>query len=262
MSSLLQLTVLASGSKGNAVYLEADGFGVLVDAGISCLQIRKRLASLGIDPAVLRAVCVTHEHSDHVAALDVLQRTLPSLDLYANSETARHVKCPTLTWHYFATGSPFPLGPFTVTPFTLPHDAYDPVGFTFAVGPWKIGIATDMGMPTQVARHHLSDCDAVILEANHEPSILRTSGRAPHLIQRILSRQGHLCNDDTATFASSIAAAGRLRHLFLAHLSRDCNRPELALHTVASRLRADGYPAVTVSLTYPDRPTPLLSLPL
>ena len=261
MPRAVQLTVLGSGSKGNAVYLEADGFGVLVDAGISCLQIRKRLASLGIDPAVLRAVCVTHEHADHVAALDVLQRT-SALDLYANSETARHVKCPTLSWHYFTTGSPFPLGPFTVTPFTLPHDAYDPVGFTFQIGPRKIGVATDMGMPTQVARHHLSDCDAVVLEANHEPSILRFSGRPPSLIQRILGRQGHLCNDDTATFASSLAAAGRLRHLFLAHLSRDCNRPELALHTVASRLRTDGFPAVAVSLTYPDRPTPLLSLPL
>lgn len=260
MPRSVQLTVLGSGSKGNAVYLEADGFGVLVDAGISCLQIRKRLASLGIDPAVLRAVCVTHEHADHVAALDVLQRT-SALDLYANSETARHVKCPTLSWHYFTTGSPFPLGPFTVTPFTLPHDAYDPVGFTFQIGSRKIGVATDMGMPTQVARHHLSDCDAVVLEANHEPSILRSSGRAPYLIQRILSRQGHLCNDDAAAFASSIAAAGRLRHLVLAHLSRDCNRPDLALHTVASRLRADGFPTVTVATACADYPTPLLSLP-
>ena len=261
MPHSVQLSVLASGSKGNAVYLQADGFGVLVDAGISCLQIRKRLDALGLDPAALRAVCVTHEHADHVAALAVLQRTFP-IDLYANSETARHVKCPTLTWHYFTTGSPFPLGPFTVTPFTLPHDAYDPVGFTFQIGSRKIGVATDMGMPTQVARHHLSDCDAVVLEANHEPSILRSSGRAPYLIQRILSRQGHLCNDDAAAFASSIAAAGRLRHLVLAHLSRDCNRPDLALHTVASRLRADGFPAVTVATACADHPTPLLSLPL
>jgi len=259
VSGSLQLAVLGSGSSGNAAYLEFDGFGLLVDAGISALAVKKRLAELGLSRDRLRAVCVTHEHSDHIRGIPQLRKQC-GVELFANLATARAID-PELPWYVFQDGSPFQVGPFAVTPFSLPHDAMDPVGFTVSAGGATVGFATDLGMPTTVVRAHLSRCTAIVLETNHEPSLLRHSSYPPRLQQRILSRQGHLSNDTAAALAAELAAANpALAHVFAAHLSRECNRAELALDALSRALRPLR-PACAVHATYPDRPSDLLVLP-
>lgn len=253
----LHLAVLGSGSTGNSIFLEFDGFALLVDAGLSALATKRRLANLGIAPACLRAICVTHEHTDHTRGIAQLRKQF-GLDLFANYPTARAID-PELPWYMFQDGSPFQVGPFCVTPFSLPHDAIDPVGYTVSAGGATVGIATDLGMPTTLVRARLSRCTAIVLETNHEPSLLRASSYPPRLQQRILSRQGHLSNDASAALAAELADANPLlAHVFAAHLSRECNRPELALDALSRALAP--HPSVAVHPTYPDRPSDLLSL--
>lgn len=260
MSASLQLAVLGSGSTGNATYLEFAGFGLLIDAGLSALATKRRLAELGLSPENLRAICVTHDHSDHTRGIPQLRKQF-GVSLYANLDTARAID-PELPWIVFQDGSPFQVGPFAITPFSLPHDAMDPVGFIVRAGGCSVGFATDLGFPTTLVRTHLSHCSAIVLETNHEPSLLRHSSYPPRLQQRILSRQGHLSNDAAADLAAELAAANpSLLHIYAAHLSRECNRLELALHALRARLRDAGRPDIAVHPTFPDHPSDLLSFP-
>ncbi|MBR6021215.1 MAG: MBL fold metallo-hydrolase [Kiritimatiellae bacterium] len=247
-----KMCVLGSGSTGNATYVEYDGFGMLVDAGLSALATKQRMTSLGLSPARLRAICVTHEHGDHTKGIPQLRKQF-GVDLFANLDTARAID-PELPWYIFQDGSPFQVGPFAVTPFSLPHDAIDPVGYVIAAGGISVGVATDMGMPTTLARERLSHCRALVLEANHEPSLLRASSRPQRLIQRILSRQGHLSNDTAAELAAELAAANpALEHVYAAHLSRSCNRLELAIDAFTRALAGAARADVAVHATFPDR---------
>ncbi len=254
MPSQLRICVLASGSSGNCIHVESAGMALLVDAGISARETLRRMESAGLDPAKLRAICVSHEHTDHVAGIAQLHKKL-GLALYANGDTARNVRgAEKLPWNLFSDGSPFAVGDIEILPFPLPHDAYAPVGFILSCGGARVGIATDLGMPTQLARERLRGCQVVVIEANHDESLVHSSLRPWSLKQRILGRQGHLSNETAAALLADIAG-DTLQQVFLAHLSRECNRLDLALHIVRTHLAATGLSRIRVLATHPDRPS-------
>ncbi len=252
--SQLRVCVLASGSSGNCIHVESAATALLVDAGLSARETLRRMEAAGLDPARLRAICVSHEHTDHVAGIAQLHKKL-GLELYANGDTARNVRgAEHLPWKLFSDGSPFPVGDIEVLPFPLPHDAYAPVGFVLSCGGARLGIATDLGMPTQLARERLRGCQTVVLEANHDEMLVHSSFRPWSLKQRILGRQGHLSNETAAALLADIAG-DTLRQVFLAHLSRECNKLDLALHIVRTHLASAGLGHVRVLATHPDRPS-------
>ncbi len=258
-SAGLAVCVLASGSSGNSTYVAAGGTGILIDAGLSARELTRRLEGIGVAPESIQAVCLTHEHSDHTGGLRVLHRRY-GWAIYANSGTVESlVRNPDhagLTWKVFTTGFPFEIGALRLEPFTVSHDATDPVGFVIHHGEFRLGLVTDMGMATEVIRQRLSRCRALVLESNHDEHLLKNSGRPWPLIQRIQGRQGHLSNRHAAELIGAVAGE-TLEWVFLAHLSSECNRPDLALATVASHLKAQGLDRIGLEVCGPDRPSSL-----
>jgi phosphoribosyl 1,2-cyclic phosphodiesterase len=254
----LRVCVLGSGSSGNCTYVASERTGVLIDAGLSCKETDRRLASIGCAIAGINAVCVTHEHDDHISSLGVLHRR-KGLAVYANAGTIEAIergdKLKELPWNIFTTGYTFEIGDLRIDPFSVPHDSYDPVGFIISSETARVGIVTDMGMVTGLIRERMKNCHVAIIEANHDEQMLKDAARPWSLKQRISGRQGHLSNNQAEQLASDIAWEG-LRVVFLAHLSSDCNKPELAVQSVQGALRKAEYGgAVIVKLTYADKPS-------
>ncbi len=256
----VRICVLGSGSSGNCTFIGTDAVELLVDAGLSGKETLRRASEAGLSAERLSAVLLTHEHGDHTAGLGVLQRR-HKLKLYANSGTIDRLEKlgreDFLQWTVFQTGAPFELGDIRVEPFSVPHDALDPVGFVFTVGPVKVGVVTDMGMATTLIRERLRHCRVLVVEANHDEELLKHSGRPWSLIQRILGRQGHLSNDALADMLADIGHPG-MTDVFLAHLSRDCNEPELAEKQVRKALDERGHLHIRLHMTYADRPSTLV----
>jgi phosphoribosyl 1,2-cyclic phosphodiesterase len=232
----VSLTVLASGSRGNTAIVSSASTRVLVDAGISCRETFKRMKALGEDPHSLGAIMITHEHCDHVYGLAVLARKL-SIPVYMTEAThyawARSLRdvageMPQLArLEIFSSGHSFQVGDIAVTPFTIPHDAADPVGFTFRAEGVKLGFATDLGyVPISIA-DHLRGCDVLVMESNHDVEMLRGGPYPWSVKQRVMSRVGHLSNDALADFFCG-DYDGDAAYVVLAHLSEQNNHPELA----------------------------------
>jgi phosphoribosyl 1,2-cyclic phosphodiesterase len=293
---MVRMTVLASGSKGNSTVVSSTRTRILVDAGMSCREIFKRMRSVGEDPETLDAIIITHEHQDHVQGLQVTARklgipvyfteathrawmrwttprkrltyaewlaqrqqeaaqkkaeaeasaALPDADLenpfYREAELAECAAeeeelkagekpdadpCALPGVEYFRAGTHFSIGDISVSAFTIPHDAVDPVGFVFQAEGIRIGIATDLGyMPPNVSLQ-LRGCDVLMLESNHDLEMLRDGPYPWSVKQRVMSRVGHLSNDATAKFLES-HYDGQASYIVLAHLSESNNLPELA----------------------------------
>jgi phosphoribosyl 1,2-cyclic phosphodiesterase len=250
----MRLCVLGSGSSGNATYIESGGKGVLVDAGLSCREIERRLAKIGVSLSSVRAVLVSHEHSDHVKGLQSVSRKYRT-PIYCNRSTAgvvvqRGIEIKELV--VFKTGTPFMLDGMTVNPFPVIHDAVDPVGFVVTGGGCRIGVATDLGSLSREAETALKGCVALVVESNHDVAMLRDGDRPFVLKQRIFSKNGHLSNEDAARLVCRVLS-GNLRDVFLAHLSQECNRAALALAATERSLTAAGAVDISIRLTYPDR---------
>lgn len=227
-----ELCVLASGSRGNSVYVSDGNNAILIDAGLSGREIDRRLRSRGLSPSSLRAIVVSHEHSDHIQGVGVLSRRW-RLPVYINRKTAAGASIGRLhQCLHFECGTAFQIGSFRIHPFSLSHDAADPSGFTIGASGWKIGIATDLGCATAMVRHHLADCRALVLEANHDPEMLLQGPYPWPLKQRIRARTGHLSNADSGALLGELSHPG-LRQVVLAHLSETNNTPEKAFQTVA-----------------------------
>jgi len=256
----IQITVLGSGSGGNCALVETDKTALLVDAGLSCRQIRQRLAAVGHSLDNVAGILLTHEHSDHVSALAVLGKDRV-ISVFANRFTAEAVAHDTgarPAWRLFETGRSFEVGDITVESFSVPHDAQDPVGFVIHNCNASVGFVTDLGHATRLVADRLRALDALVLESNHDVKMLQDNPDRPWATkQRILSRHGHLSNEDAATLAGEIATE-RLRHLVLAHLSRDCNRPELAHKTVAGKLHQVGTTHVQITVSSQHEPSATL----
>ena len=313
---MVRMTVLASGSKGNSTVVSSSTTRILIDAGLSCRELIKRMKAAGEDPSALNAILITHEHQDHVQGMAVTarklgipvyltepthrawvrwmtpqkrityaewlaQRTAQSAERRAQSgaqgqstvsddqgpeadRKMRSVRCsadatvepdeeekaaaeevlseperdPTSlpAVEYFRSGSGFRIGDIAVTPFTIPHDAADPVGFVFEADGVRIAIATDLGyMPSNVGVH-LRRCDVLMLESNHDVDMLRDGPYPWSIKQRVMSRVGHLSNDAAAEFLAR-GYDGGAAFVVLAHLSENNNLPELARISAERALR-------------------------
>lgn len=233
------MAVLGSGSSGNCAVVETEHARILVDAGFSGKQIRERLSLLGRGIEDLDGILLTHEHQDHCAGLAILCEKY-KIPLYCNKLTAGFVKSKWLPkfseWRCFETGSSFVVKDLTVQTFSVPHDAYDPVGFVVGAGGVQAGFLTDLGHVTRLALDRVRLCRALVLEANHDPHLLQNDTKRPWAIkQRILSRHGHLSNE-AASKAIEFLETSEMSHLFLGHLSPDCNTPDLALESVRQAL--------------------------
>ena len=257
-----RLTILASGSSGNCAYLETDDTRLLIDAGLSARQIRQRLLGIGRTPENLSGILVTHEHTDHTQGLGVLAAKL-RIPVYCNRLTKEAVELQfhnSFDFRLFTTGASFEVGDVGVDTFSVPHDAYDPVGFLLRTASGNIGFLTDLGHATRLVVERVRPSHALVLEANHDVKMLQDDTRRPWATkQRILSRHGHLSNEAAAQVAEQIVSAD-LRHLLLGHLSSDCNRPELAQKVVSDALTQLGATHVHVQATAPDVPCPTLTL--
>lgn len=232
----VSVSVLASGSRGNCALVQTSTTRILVDAGISCRETFRRMKALGEDPRLLSAIVITHEHCDHVYGLAVLAKKLrvPVFMTGATHQTwARAMRDengvrPSMDrLEVFFAGKSFQIGDIAVTPFTIPHDAADPVGFTFRAEGVKIGMATDLGYIPASVRDHLRKCEVLMLESNHDVEMLRVGPYPWSVKQRVMSRVGHLSNDALAQFFTSDYDGGAA-YVVLAHLSEHNNHPELA----------------------------------
>ena len=234
----VSVSVLASGSRGNCALVASSTTRILVDAGLSGRETFKRLRSIGERVEDISAILITHEHSDHVAGLQRLASKL-NVPVFLTAPThhawSRAVRdkdeagsAPELPKsEHFASGRGFCVGDIEVMPFTIPHDAADPVGFTFRAEGVKVGFATDLGyMPVSV-RNHLRGCSVLVMESNHDVEMLRAGNYPWSVKQRVMSRVGHLSNEALAEFFSS-DYDGEAEYIVLAHLSEQNNHPERA----------------------------------
>jgi len=256
------LTILGSGSGGNCAYLETPRVKLLVDAGFSGKQIAARLAAIGRSLEEIDAVLLTHEHNDHTQGLPVLCKR-HEIPVFANRLTVEKLveEMPDLkTWKIFQTGQAFELGDVEVESFSVPHDAQDPVGFLLRHPAGNIGILTDLGCVTRLVIERVKPANVLLLETNHDVQMLQDDTARPWPTkQRILSRHGHLSNAAAAEAMLQILHDG-LRHVYLGHLSRDCNRPELAYATMAGALQDAGARHVKVEVTSQTDISPTLLL--
>jgi phosphoribosyl 1,2-cyclic phosphodiesterase len=303
---MVRFTVLASGSKGNSTVVSGGRTRILVDAGLSCRELFRRMNLAGEAPETLNAIVITHEHQDHINGLAITARKL-GIPVYFTEATHRawmrwltprrqmtyaqwlelcrkqaaerqaepeasplesaledsdpeeaEAECQTQpapppdpsaaspsdsanagppslkddpTWlpavEYFQAGEPFSIGDISLSPFTIPHDAADPVGFVFSSEEVRMGFATDLGYIPPNVRAQLQDLDLLLLESNHDLEMLRDGPYPWSVKQRVLSRVGHLSNEAAAEFLST-AYDGQAAYIILAHLSENNNLPELA----------------------------------
>ncbi len=252
----VRFTPLGSGSAGNCSYLETDETRLLIDAGFSGRQIRKRLESIGRTPERLDGILISHEHSDHTQGLGTIAAKL-GIPVYCNRLTREAIEDQVrepLDFRIFNTGSVFEIGDLAVENFSVPHDAQDPVGFLIRTSAGVIGALTDLGHATRHIVERAREANVLLLECNYDRELLERDTRRPWSIkQRILSRHGHLSNDDAADLLEQVLHPD-LRRVYLVHLSRDCNSPDLARRAIEERLRRTDATHVTVETTAQGAP--------
>ena len=230
----IQVSVLASGSNGNSIYVATPGVRILIDAGLSARELERRLERIGVRAQDLDALVITHEHRDHVSGLGPLSRRY-RLPVFLNRATRGNLPDQVGSLAdcvEFTTGRSFSVADLTIHPFSLSHDAADPVGLTLVNGESKVGICTDLGKATRLVHHHLQECRLLLLEANHDVGML-TKGPYPwSLKQRIRSPSGHLSNEKARELLARVLGE-TLERVILAHLSEVNNRPGTVLEAFA-----------------------------
>lgn len=235
----MKVTILGSGSRGNAVLIECDGTRLLVDAGFSGRDLERRLAAVGVDPSSLTALLVTHDHSDHTRGMGIAARRW-KLPLYLTDLTrnvCRGLLDGTEDVRPYHSAEPVEIGGLVVTPFLTVHDAVDPVAVTVTEAGTgeKLGIATDLGRATAPVRHALRGCDVLVLESNHDEILLRESPYPWSVKSRIGGSHGHLSNRAAAELVGELFHEG-LCAVVLAHMSEQANDPLLARDVVGYAL--------------------------
>lgn len=244
----MRLGLLASGSKGNSLFLETDSCRLLIDAGLSGRETLARLSSIGVAAETLDGILITHEHSDHVRGVGALARRLkiPVLGASRTLQAARHV-IGKVELIEFDPGTAFAFKGLSIDPFPITHDACDPVGFRIEGGEGCIGFATDLGIATRLTQEKLKGCRALVLEFNHDEQMLQNGPYPWHLKQRIKSSHGHLSNAQATSLLEELLHAG-LEGVFLSHLSEANNEPSLAMSCARGLLDGQNLCAPTLFL--------------
>lgn len=227
---------LYSGSSGNCSFVETENTKILVDMGVSNKKLEDGLKQINVDIKDIDAIILTHEHSDHVKGLPVTTNKY-HIPVYANRKTFEYMKqdLPDFDKNFFVTGENFDIGDLKIHPFSIPHDAADPCGFTISHKKKKISIATDIGHIENSVIDNLVGNNFVLIEANYETEMLKSS-RYPYLLKRrILGPDGHLSNED-ASYAISTLCENGVNNIMLGHLSKENNFPELAYQTVMNEI--------------------------
>lgn len=233
----MRFASLGSGSRGNALIVEAGDTRVLLDCGFAARTTAEKLGRLGVSPDSLSGVLVTHEHSDHIAGVFRFARRyeLPVYLTHGTHAAAPRGKLPLPECRLIDSHTSFAIGDLEIHPFPVPHDAREPVQYAFSNGRHRLGVLTDTGAITPYIVEVLRVCDALVLECNHDAELLAASDYPAMLKRRISGRLGHLDNDTAASFLRQIDTS-RLQHVVAAHLSQQNNRRELAVAALASAL--------------------------
>lgn len=228
----MRFAFLGSGSRGNALLLEVGRRRILVDCGFSAREITRRMAGLDCEPDSLDAILVTHEHSDHASGVARLARR-HGLPVMATHGTRTAVGDENgVEWRLIVPDQPFSIGDIHVTPVPVPHDAREPVQFVFRSGTARFGMLTDLGHVTPHVIRHFSDCQALVLEANHDPAMLQAGPYPPALKRRVGGHFGHLANGQSAEFLDQ-AGTTAMERLIAAHISEKNNDFDLVRTTLA-----------------------------
>lgn len=255
MQSFLNISALGSGSSGNSIIISNGKSAVMVDAGFSCREMKSRLSMLETAPAPIAAALITHDHTDHVKGCRVFcdELDIPAAVSLRTADFLRPKNLLPKKCVYFEPGSGFDVDNFHIRTFPVPHDAMEPVGFVITSGSLSVGVATDLGEIDNVSLEHLRNCDALILESNYDPELLRNADRPLRLKRRIAGRQGHLENRAMCEALPQLLSE-RTRLLMLVHISSECNDPGRVEKMARETLDAMGRCDVTLSLACQDRP--------
>ena len=260
----LRVTILGSGSSGNCTLLETDRTRLLVDAGLGKKETLRRLAAVGRDVDRIDGIVISHEHTDHIGSLaQVLGQWRATV--YLNEATHTEVlRILPETSHkrldrveHIRAGQRFTVGDIEVSPFAIPHDAVDPLGFTFRTNGTKVAIVTDLGYLPELVKVHLRDSDCLMLESNHDLEMLKVGPYPWHIKQRVMSRTGHLSNHTVSEFLADA------RYVILAHLSENNNNPDVARISAEEALgRRTGAAAFSGELIVASQTSPLPTMNL
>ena len=267
----LRVTILGSGSSGNCTLLETDKTRLLIDAGLGKKETLRRLAAVGRDVDRLDGIVISHEHSDHIGSLaQVLGqwRTTVYLNEATHTEVMHilpensHKRLDRV--EHIRAGQRFIVGDIEVSPFSIPHDAIDPLGFTFRANGLKVAIVTDLGYLPELVKVHLRHSDCLMLESNHDLEMLKVGPYPWHIKQRVMSRTGHLSNHTVSEFlADAEAFDAHARYVILAHLSENNNNPDVARISAEEALgRRTGAAAFCGELIVAMQASPLPTLDL
>ena len=256
--SNLHICSLRSSSKGNSTLVFSNTTKILVDCGISCRMTVSALSDIGVSPEEINAIFVTHEHSDHIKGIDLFSKKF-DVPVYSNSATWSVMR-PSLSGVSeenvkIIEDEGILIGDINICAFPIPHDAVNPVGYTFVSGSEKVSVATDMGTVNDYIFEALRGSDKVLLEANHDLNLLLMGHYPEPLKRRIKSDKGHLCNEKAAEMALSLLKCGTKKFL-LGHLSQENNHPDLAYVTVREMLSSIGLGEgkdFILKMTYPDK---------
>ncbi len=256
---MLKFCSLYSGSSGNCLFVSTNNTKVLIDCGTSCKKICEGLASIDSSIEDIDAILVTHEHSDHVQGLGMVSKKF-NIPVYANLETwnvmeKQKEKISEKNIKLFENDKDFLLNDLTIHPFTTPHDAANPCGFSIHNGKKRLSIATDLGYMDNRIFEQLQNSSFVLLESNYEPELLDASKYPYHLKQRIKGPNGHLSNETAGKTISELMKKD-LKEVILGHLSKENNFPELAYKTVAEQLMNNNSDINTIKLSVASRNTP------
>lgn len=259
----IKISVLGSGSRGNATFIGTPRLRLLIDCGLGPRNLAKRLAAIGEDPATIDAVLVTHEHADHIGGLGPMFKA-SSIEAFMSQGTIEGGRTDRFEMNGSAIvplvpGRPFTIRDVAVEPFSVPHDAEDPVGYSVTSAGIKVTQVTDLGWIPESVSEAVGGSDVLIIESNHDLEMLRTGSYPWSLKERLTSRKGHLSNTAVARFLSG-SYDGKAQKVVLAHLSAQNNHPEIARQEARQALEGRGLDGSTVMLALQDEPTAPMEL--
>ena len=258
---MLNFCSLYSGSSGNSLFVESENTKILIDAGMSCKKIEEALTSIDKDASSIDAILVTHEHSDHIKGISTISKKF-DIPVFTTKETfdampMQTEKLSENNIHYFQISEKFSIKDLEIIPFSIPHDAANPCGFTIVKeNEHQLSIATDIGHMTKPILNNLEGSEFILLESNYDKNILRCCSYPYSLKSRIASDTGHLSNDIAGKTISYLSKNGNLKTALLGHLSKESNFPELAYQTVIDEMIASHCPEDTIQLTVANRNNP------